>query len=53
MRAVLLQLRDDVSDREAARRAAKDLDWKRALGMEADEVPFHHKSGPLPSGPAA
>jgi hypothetical protein len=42
MRAVLLQLRDDVSDREAARRAAKDLDWKRALGLEADEVPFHH-----------
>jgi transposase len=41
MRAVLLQLRDDVSDREAARRAAKDLDWKRALGVEADEVPFH------------
>jgi transposase len=42
MRAVLLQLRDDVSDREAARRAAKDLDWKRALGLQADEVPFHH-----------
>lgn len=41
MRAVLLQLRDDVSDREAARRAAKDLDWKRALGIEADVVPFH------------
>jgi transposase len=42
MRAVLLQLRDDVSDREAARRAAKDLDWKRAMGLEADEIPFHH-----------
>ena len=42
MRAVLLQLRDDVSDREAARRSAKDLDWKRALGLDADEVPFHH-----------
>lgn len=42
MRAVLCQIRDDVSDREAARRAAKDLDWKRALGIEADEVPFHH-----------
>src|SRR5665811_1911646 len=42
MRAVLLQVRDDVSDREAARRAAKDLDWKRALGVEADEIPFHH-----------
>lgn len=41
MRAVLLQLRDDVSDREAARRGAKDLDWKRALGIEADVVPFH------------
>jgi hypothetical protein len=44
MRTVLLQMRDDVSDREAARRAAKDLDWKRALGLEADEVPFHHTS---------
>jgi transposase len=42
MKAVLLQARDDVSDREAARRAAKDLDWKRALHLEADEVPFHH-----------
>lgn len=42
MRAVLLQLRDDVSDREAARRAAKDLDWKRALGLDADVVAFHH-----------
>lgn len=41
MRAVLLQLRDDVSDREAARRGAKDLDWKRALGVDADVVPFH------------
>lgn len=44
MKAVLLQVRDEVSDREAARRAAKDLDWKRALGLEADEVPFHHTS---------
>ena len=42
MKTVLLQVRDDVSDREAARRAAKDLDWKRALGLEADVVPFHH-----------
>src|SRR5215213_949069 len=42
LKAVLLQIRDDVSDREAARRAAKDLDWKRALGLDADEVPFHH-----------
>lgn len=42
MKVVLLQVRDDVSDREAARRAAKDLDWKRALHLEADEVPFHH-----------
>lgn len=42
MRAVLLQLRDDVSDREAARRAAKDLDWKRALHLEADDIPFHY-----------
>lgn len=44
MRAVLLQIRDDVSDREAARRAAKDLDWKRALGLDADEVAFHHST---------
>ncbi|MGH9193517.1 MAG: transposase, partial [Acidimicrobiales bacterium] len=44
MKAVLLQVRDDVSDREAARRAAKDLDWKRALHLAADEVPFHHTS---------
>lgn len=42
MKTVLLQLRDDVSDREAARRAAKDLDWKRALGLDADDIPFHH-----------
>ncbi|HET6663390.1 MAG TPA: IS1182 family transposase [Acidimicrobiales bacterium] len=42
MKTVLLQMRDDVSDREAARRAAKDLDWKRALGLDADDVPFHH-----------
>lgn len=42
MRAVLLQVRDDVSDREAARRAERDLDWKRALGLQIDEVPFHH-----------
>lgn len=26
------------------RRAAKDLDWKRVLGVEADETPFHHTS---------
>jgi transposase len=44
MKTVLLQMRDDVSDREAARRAAKDLDWKRALGLEADDVAFHHTS---------
>lgn len=42
MKAVLCQIRDDVSDREAARRAAKDLDWKRALGIDAHDVPFHH-----------
>ena len=42
MRTVLLQVHEDASDREAARRAAKDLDWKRALGLDADEVPFHH-----------
>ena len=44
MRAVLCQIRDDVSDREAARRAAKDLDWKRALGIEADVVPLRAAS---------
>jgi len=44
MKAVLCQIRDDVSDREAARRAAKDLDWKRALGIEADDIPFHHST---------
>ncbi|HEY3241429.1 MAG TPA: IS1182 family transposase [Acidimicrobiia bacterium] len=42
MKAVLLQIRDDVSDREAARRAAKDLDWKRALRLETEDIPFHH-----------
>ncbi len=42
MKAVLCQIRDDVSDREAARRAAKDLDWKRALGIDAQDIPFHH-----------
>ncbi len=42
MKAVLCQIREDLSDREAARRAAKDLDWKRALGIEADQIPFHH-----------
>jgi transposase len=42
MKAVLLQIRDDVSDREAARRAAKDLDWKRALALETEDIPFHH-----------
>ena len=40
MRAVLLQLGDDVSDREAARRATKDLDWNQALGIDADAAPF-------------
>jgi transposase len=44
MKAVLLQIRDDVSDREAARRAAKDLDWKRALGLETEDIPFHHST---------
>lgn len=39
---VLLQIRADVPDREAARRAAKDLDWKRALRLEVEGIPFHH-----------
>ncbi len=37
----LCQIREDVSDQKAARRVAKDLDWKRALDVEADEIPFH------------
>jgi Transposase DDE domain/Transposase domain (DUF772) len=36
MRALLLQTRDEVSDREAARRSRVDLDWKHALGLEVD-----------------
>lgn len=36
MRGLLLQVKDQVSDREAARRSRVDLDWKHALGLVAD-----------------
>jgi hypothetical protein len=36
MRGLLLQTRDVVSDREAARRSRVDLDWKHALGLPVD-----------------
>lgn len=38
--ALVLQKFDEVSDREAARRAAYDLQWKVALGVELDARPF-------------
>lgn len=38
--ALVLQKYDEVSDREAARRAAYDLQWKVALGIELDARPF-------------
>jgi hypothetical protein len=42
MRTVFAAPCDDVSDWEADRRAAIAPDWKRELGLGADEVPFHH-----------
>lgn len=36
MRALLLKTKDDISDREAARRSRVDLDWKHALGLDSD-----------------
>ncbi len=36
VRALLLQVKDGTSDREAARRSRVDLDWKAALGLDAD-----------------
>jgi hypothetical protein len=33
-----------VGDPEVHGRAAKDLDWKPALGIEADTIPFHYAS---------
>jgi len=38
--ALVLQTYDDVSDDEATRRAAFDLQWKVALGIELDVRPF-------------
>jgi transposase len=38
--ALVLQTYDGVSDEEAARRAAYDLQWKVALGVELDARPF-------------
>lgn len=36
VRALLLQVKDGTSDRESARRSRVDLDWKAALGLDAD-----------------
>lgn len=41
MRACLLALHDDTSDRETARRCRADLDWKLALGLAIDHPGFH------------
>jgi len=38
--ALLLQAHDKISDAEATRRAAFDMCWKVALGVEMDERPF-------------
>jgi len=38
--ALLLQAHDRVSDAEATRRAAYDMCWKVALGVEMDQRPF-------------
>lgn len=38
--ALVLQTHDNVSDEEAHRRAAFDLQWKVALGVELTAVPF-------------
>ena len=38
--ALVLQTYDGVSDEEATRRAAYDLQWKVALGVEVDTKPF-------------
>src|SRR5437764_6809999 len=38
--ALVLQTYDGVSDDEATRRAAYDLQWKVALGVEVDTKPF-------------
>lgn len=36
VRALLLAAKDDTSDRESAQRSRVDLDWKAALGLDAD-----------------
>lgn len=36
VRGLLLAAKDQTSDREAARRSRVDLDWKAALGLDAD-----------------
>src|SRR5438067_1061460 len=36
MRALLLAVKHDTSDRESARRSRVDLDWKHALGVASD-----------------
>jgi transposase len=41
MRAVLLALHDNTSDRESARRVRMDLGWKHALGLPLDHPGFH------------
>ena len=38
--ALLLQAHDRLSDQEATRRAAMDLGWKMALGIEMDQRLF-------------
>lgn len=40
-KVVLLALHDRCSDREAARRTVKDLDWKHALHLEIDDDGIH------------
>jgi hypothetical protein len=47
MRTVLLQVRDDLSDREAARRAAKGPGLEAGLGLggRRGAVPPHHAVG--------
>ncbi len=41
LKAVLLALYDGCSDREAARRTAKDLDWKHALRLPLEHPGIH------------
>jgi Transposase DDE domain/Transposase domain (DUF772) len=41
MRAMLLALHDNTSDRESARRVRMDRGWKHALGLPLDHPGFH------------